>query len=144
MNKTAAWLWSKYFGDSDEGSCRYCSCTVLWRHYGRRDRETGWEIEHSRSQKNDGSWHPNNLRVSCWRCNAKKGRKNATEFRREHGHRADPYTYERSREVNARNAGVGAAAGVGLAVLGAAVPPVGIGMALLGAFIGHRADPRAR
>jgi len=59
--------------DKTDGHCYHCGKKIRWKHYGRRDYETGWEVDHLIPKALGGSDRRGNLVPACWRCNVEKG-----------------------------------------------------------------------
>ena len=71
-NREPLEAWKRdYVSMRDGWRCTYCGCRVT-----RRTRH----IDHSRSRRNGGSNHLNNLRTACLLCNLSKGSLNARQF----------------------------------------------------------------
>lgn len=60
--------------DRDRGQCVYCFASVTFAKV---------HIDHSVSKYNQGTHTMRNLKTACSKCNLKKGKKNAREFRRQ-------------------------------------------------------------
>lgn len=60
--------------DRDRGQCVYCFASVTFAKV---------HIDHSISKFNRGTHTMRNLKTACSKCNLKKGKKNAREFRRQ-------------------------------------------------------------
>ena len=71
-NREPLEAWKRdYVSMRDDWRCTYCGSRVT-----RRTRH----IDHSRSRRNGGSNHLNNLRTACQFCNLSKGSLNARQF----------------------------------------------------------------
>lgn len=58
--------------DKNNGKCALCGNELVFELHGNREREGGWEVDHSRPKEDGGTEHLNNLQPMCWRCNLKK------------------------------------------------------------------------
>jgi len=54
------------------GLCRHCRTELVFKNYGSRHDEGGWEVDHSNPKANGGTDLARNLFPLCWECNVEK------------------------------------------------------------------------
>ncbi|MCY1083748.1 HNH endonuclease [Archangium lansingense] len=69
--------------EKDKGKCRYCGKRLSIKNHGKTGSRGAWQIDHSRSRRNQGTDHLNNLAAACVACNQEKGGRNARAFKAE-------------------------------------------------------------
>jgi 5-methylcytosine-specific restriction endonuclease McrA len=124
--------------DRTGGRCHICGKKLAWTNYGCFGERAAWEMEHSVPRALGGRDHGNNLFAACIYCNRRKGSRSSRSMRAEFGRRRAPMSPTRVAEVRTKRAVIGGTVG---ALLGAKFgPKVVVGVAILGALIGHSLD----
>jgi 5-methylcytosine-specific restriction endonuclease McrA len=122
------------------GYCHICKKKLSFKNYGKIDKKSPWEVEHSRPRSRGGSDHLNNLYASCISCNKKKGTFTSRTARSWNNRRDAPLSKVKRKEAKCSNAIVGGVAGS--IIIGIAGGPVGAFVgAALGGKIGYDVDP---
>jgi hypothetical protein len=128
--------------DRTSGYCHICCKKLSFKNYGRYGERGAWHVEHSRPRARGGTDHGNNLYAACIDCNLEKSTVSTRAARSWHGRRKAPLS--RNRRIEAKRSAT-VAGGILGAVVGALGGPwCAIAGALIGAKLGHEADPNER
>jgi 5-methylcytosine-specific restriction endonuclease McrA len=63
-----------------KGECFYCKREIIEDHYGSRQIQSGWEVDHKVPKNKGGTNSEYNLVAACWECNLGKGTKSVNEW----------------------------------------------------------------
>lgn len=67
--------------EKSDGKCNYCGKRLSIKNHGQTGRRGAWQIDHSRSIRNGGTDHLNNLVAACIDCNQEKGSRNGKSYK---------------------------------------------------------------
>lgn len=106
-----------YIADKTNDHCHLCNGKFIYSHYGRLDKATGWEVDHSKARSKGGSEKLSNKLPAHVRCNRSKGTRSTRDYRRIYGFTKKPKSKVQVQNDKVLDDVVGAI-GVGIAVVG--------------------------
>ena len=126
--------------DRTSGYCHICKKKLSFKNYGKIEKKSPWEVEHSRPRSRGGSDHLTNLYASCISCTRTKGTFTSRTARSRYGRKKAPLSKVQRKRAKRSNTIVGGIIGSG--IIGFATGPVGalVGAAI-GGKIGYDVDP---
>ena len=124
-----------------DGRCHLTGRKLAFKNYGNFGERGAWEVDHSNPRARGGTDRRSNLLPAAISPNRSKQDRSTRAVRGEYGLTRKPMSRREQGNARAENAAIGGVLGLAAGTLFRAHPVGMLGGLLIGALIGHSADP---